>query len=86
MMLYILIVLSLSLAGVAGLQFFYLLYLERINNEQRKRIYELERHSKYVSKRLTEAERRIAELNEFPENLFDENEEEVVWSDVIDDR
>lgn len=84
-MLYILIVLSLSLAGVAGLQFFYLLYLERINNEQRKRIHELERHSKYVSKRLTESESRIAELNEFPENLFDENEE-LVWSDVIDDR
>ncbi len=84
-MLYILIVLSLSLAGVAGLQFFYLLYLERINNEQRKRIHELERHSKYVSKRLTDAEKRIAESNEFPENLFDENEE-LVWSDVIDDR
>lgn len=85
MMLYILIGLSLSLAGVAGLQFFYLLYLERINNEQKKRIYELERHSKYVSKRLAEAEKQIAEQNEFPENLYDDYEE-VVWYDVIDDR
>ncbi len=36
MMLYILIGLSLSLTGVAGLQFFYMMYLERIDREQKK--------------------------------------------------
>ncbi len=35
MMWYVLIGLSLSLAGVAGLQFFYLIYLERIDREQK---------------------------------------------------
>jgi len=85
MMLYVLIGLSLSLAGVAGLQFFYLIYLERINNEQKKRIYELERRSKYVSKRLDEAEQQIVQQKEILETVFDEYEE-VVWADVIEDR
>lgn len=85
MMLYILICLSLSLAGVAGLQFFYMIYLERINREQKKRIYELERHSKHLSARLGEAERQIAQQNEILETMFNEEQEEV-WADVIDDR
>jgi len=85
MMLYVLIGLSLSLAGVAGLQFFYLIYLERINNEQKKRIYELERRSKYVSKRLDEAEQQIVQQKEILETVFDEYED-VVWADVIEDR
>ncbi len=86
MMSYILIGLSLSLAGVAGLQFFYLIYLERINNEQKKRIYELERHSRYVSNRLSEAEKQIDNQKEILKSVFDESEEEIVWADVIEDR
>ncbi len=86
MMLYILIGLSLSLIGVAGLQFFYLLYLERINNEQRKRVCELERHSKYISKCLGEAEKQIAGQNEILKTVFDEFEEKEIWADVIEDR
>ena len=87
MMWYVLIGLSLSLAGVAGLQFFYLIYLERIDREQKKRIYELERHSKHLSKRLSEAEQQIAEQDEILESIFDEFEDdEEVWADVIEDR
>jgi len=86
MMLYVLIVLSLSLVGVAGLQFFYMIYLERINREQKKRIYELERRSKQLSSRLSEAEQQIARQNELLENIFDEAAEEEVWADVIEDR
>lgn len=85
MMLYILICLSLSLVGVAGLQFFYLIYLERINREQKKRIYELERRTRYFIERLDEAEQQIAEQKEILETVFDEREEEV-WADVIEDR
>ena len=86
MMLYVLIGLSLSLAGVAGLQFFYLIYLERMSQEQKKRIYELELHSRRVSKRLSEAEQQVAQQNEVLESMFDEVEEEEVWADVIEDR
>lgn len=85
MMLYILICLSLSLAGVAGLQFFYMIYLERINREQKKRIYELERHSKHLAARLGETERQIAQQNEILETMLNSEEEEV-WADVIEDR
>jgi 16S rRNA C1402 (ribose-2'-O) methylase RsmI len=84
---YVLIGLSLSLAGVAGLQFFYMIYLERIDREQKKRIQELERHSKHLSKRLSQAEQQIAEQDEILESIFDEFEDdEEVWADVIEDR
>ncbi len=87
-MTYVLIGLSLSLACVAGLQFFYMLYLERISNERKKRTVELERHTKQLAKRLSEAEQQIADQNEILESVFDEyeEEEEEVWADVIEDR
>ena len=86
MMWYVLIGLSLSLSGVAGLQFFYMIYLEKVNKDQKKRIYELERHTKYLSKRINEAERQISEQSEMLETFFDETEEAEVWADVIEDR
>lgn len=88
-MMYVLIGLSLSLTGVAGLQFFYLIYLERIDREQKRRIYELERHSRVLSKRIAEAEQKISEQSNLLENIFDEFDEvdeEEVWADVIEDR
>jgi 16S rRNA C1402 (ribose-2'-O) methylase RsmI len=87
MMIYILIGLSLTLASLTGLQFFYMAYLERLNKERKKRIYELECHSKHLSKRLNDAERRIVEQNDLIETIFDDfAEEEEVWADVIEDR
>ena len=89
MMWYVLIGLSLSLACVAGLQFFYMLYLERISNERKKRISELERYSKQLARRLTEAEQQIADQNEVLESMFDERQEdeevEEIWADVIEE-
>ncbi len=86
MMTYVLIGLSLSLCCVTGLQFFYLLYLERISHERKKRIYELERHSKQLAKRLSDAEQQITDQNEVLETMFEEYEEEEVWADLIEDR
>ncbi len=87
MMLYVLIGLSLSLASVAGLQFFYMAYLERIDREHKRRIRELERHAKYLSGKLHDAENRVAEQNNLLENFFDEFvDEDEVWADVIEDR
>jgi 16S rRNA C1402 (ribose-2'-O) methylase RsmI len=84
---YVLIGLSLSLAGVAGLQFFYMVYLERLEREHKKRIRELERHTKYLSNKLHDAETRVAEQKNLLESFFDELEdEEDVWADVIEDR
>lgn len=91
MMWYVLICLSLSLAGVAGLQFFYMVYLERIDRERKKRINELERHTKYLLRRLEETELQISEQNKLLEEVyeeFEENEpdEEEAWADVIEER
>ena len=87
MMLYVLICLSLSLAGLAGLQFFYLIYLERMGKEYVKRIREVESHNRFLSQSLVEAEQQITEQNTLLEVFYDELEdEEEVWADVIDER
>lgn len=86
-MLYVLIGISLSLLGVAGLQFFYLMYLERIDRERKLRIQELERHCKYLTSRLKEVEQQLAEQAELIDAIYEESEEdEEVWADVIEDR
>jgi len=89
MLLYGLICLSLSLAGVAGLQFFYMAYLERLDRIRKRRIRELEQHCKYLTNRLKDAESQINEQNDLIEAIYDEIEtedEEEVWADVIEDR
>lgn len=90
MMWYVLICLCLSLAGVAGLQFFYLAYLERIDRERKKRLGELERHIKYLTHRLKDAERQVTEQHKLLEAAYqefdDEDEDEEVWADVIEER
>ncbi len=89
MLLYGLICLSLSLAGVSGLQFFYMAYLERIDQSRKRRLRELERHCKYLTKRLKDTEQQIIEQTDFIEAIYEEFEtedEEEVWADVIEDR
>ena len=88
MMMYVLIGLSLALVGVAGLQFFYLVYLERIDRERRLRIGELERHCKHLTIRLREAEQQISEQAELINAAvwIESEEDEEVWADVIEDR
>jgi 16S rRNA C1402 (ribose-2'-O) methylase RsmI len=83
---------TIVLAGVAGLQLFYLGYLERVGKEQKRRITELEKHSTRLSRRLNEAEDALtqqAEMIQAMEYYEDEDvvvlEEEEVWADVIED-
>jgi chromosome segregation ATPase len=89
MWMYILICLSLSLAGVAGLQFFYMIYLDRIGKDKQNRIRELENHCKNLTARLQEAEMQISEQRDFINSVHDklEAEEEIeeIWADVIDE-
>jgi 16S rRNA C1402 (ribose-2'-O) methylase RsmI len=85
MVMYVLIGLSLSLVGVAGLQFFYLAYLERIDRERKSRIQELEHHCQHLVARLREAEQQIAEQAELIEAFYDEEEAEEIWADVIEE-
>jgi hypothetical protein len=87
MWIYILICLSLSLAGISGLQFFYMMYLEQIGKDKQKRIRELEIHSKNLTVRLQKAELQIAEQNDLLDSVYEQldEESEEVWADVIEE-
>ncbi len=86
MLYYVLIGLCLSLVGVAGLQFMYLFYLDRIDQERKKRIVELERRCAELNSKLNHAQKRIDDQDELIENLevFHHRHEEV-WADVIEE-
>jgi hypothetical protein len=86
MLLYVLICISLSLVGVAGLQLMYMFYLERIDAERRKTVTELERKCKNLTSRLQEAECQLAEQRKMLESAYAEADDDEVWADVIDER
>ena len=86
MLLYILIGLCLSLTGVAGLQLTYMFYLDRIDRERKKRLYELEHQCKVLSARLKEAQMQLDEQAELLKGFYEEYEDEEAWADVIDER
>jgi hypothetical protein len=86
MLLYILICLSLSLAGVAGLQFFYMIYLDRLDKDKNRRIRELETRCKKLTDHLQTAEVKIIRQNKFIDSIYEELEEEgEVWADVLEE-
>ncbi|MCW5962362.1 MAG: hypothetical protein KIS76_19530 [Pyrinomonadaceae bacterium] len=87
-MLYVLICLCLALAGVAGLQFFYMIYLERIERERKKRISLLERRNKVLQARLEDAEAEIEDKRTRLQAIYNDNilECDEIWVDVIEDR
>jgi hypothetical protein len=77
----------LALLGVAGLQFFYLFYLERIDEQRKKRLYELEHHSARLTERLEDAERRLAAQEEIIRSFYDEQgQEDEAWADLIEEQ
>jgi len=76
----------LSLVGVAGLQFTYLFYLDRVDRERKKRVVELEHRCRDLQARLASASRKIEEQDELIENfevLHVRNEE--AWADVLEE-
>ena len=81
-MLYVVICIALSMAGVAGLQFFYLAYLEKVSKHQKRRLAELERQSAVLYHRLQDAERQ---LSSYQDLAAEEVVEEEVWSEIIED-
>jgi len=85
MLMYVLIGLCLVLLGVSGLQFSYLAYVDRLNRERRKYLKTLEKKYSELSRRLTEAERRVSEQNALLEQLSPGITEES-WADLIEER
>ena len=82
MLMYALIGLSLVLVGVAGLQFAYLFYIERVFRERQKYLHDLEVRHRDVKSRLADAERQIARQDEMLGRTY-LNEE---WAEVIEER
>lgn len=86
MLTYILIGLLLVLTGVAGLQFSFLFFMDRVDRERKKYLRELERRAEDLAARLRAAEECIAEqeaiIDNFSPVAVSENE---AWADVIDD-
>jgi hypothetical protein len=86
MLVYVLIGLCLSLAGVAGLQLMYMFYIDRIDKERKKRVHELEIENKRLLTRLAEAESELETKNEMLSAGYPEYEDEEAWADLIDER
>ena len=87
MLMYALIGLSLVLVGVAGLQFSYLFYVNRLYHERRRHIYSLERRCAELTARVEAAEARLQEQDK----LIAEIDPDFIsmgdaWADVIEDR
>lgn len=85
MLLYVLIGLCLTLAGVAGLQMMYMFYLDRLDKERKKRLHELERKCSKLVTRLEVAERRIQEQDAIIDTLYTETSGDEPWADVLDE-
>ena len=82
---YTLIGLSLALLGIAGLQFTYLFYLDRVDKERKKLIHQLEVECRRLSARLADAEARVAEQDLLLNKLLVETNDEM-WADIIEER
>jgi len=85
MLYYALICLSLTLTGVAGLQMMYMLYLETVDRERKKRISELERECKRLRLDLADSEKKIAEQQLHIESIEGPMADEA-WAEVIEER
>lgn len=84
MLLYVLICLSLSLTGVAGLQMMYMFYLESVDRQRKKHLADLEHECKQLRRDLMAAEKRIAEQKVRLESVVGETEKEA-WADLIEE-
>jgi hypothetical protein len=70
------IIIALTMACIAGFEFFYLMYQEAVSRQQKRRIRQLERKLVELAHELESAEAMLAEVQE---------QEEELWPEVIDD-
>lgn len=82
---YALICISLVLLGVAGLQFSYMFYIDRVYRERCKYLQTLEQKCAGLAAKLADAERRIAQQDGFLASFREQYKDDEVWADVIGD-
>lgn len=84
---YSLIVLLLVLVGVAGLQFSYMFYVDRLNRERKAYLRDLERRARRLNEKLEQAEAKIAEQSALLAKFVPEYvTEDETWADILDER
>ena len=84
MLMYALIGISLVLLGVAGLQFTYMFYIDRVYRERKKYMQELQQNCLRLEEKLKKAEQRLTEQDAILSALSERDDE--AWADVIGDR
>jgi hypothetical protein len=83
---YALICISLVLLGVAGLQFMYLFYVDRLYRERKKYLQDLEYRYARLTARLEYAEKKLSEQAETIAALTGEDiDEDDTWEEIIED-
>ena len=84
---YSLIVLLLVLVGVAGLQFSYMFYVDRLNRERKAYLRDLERRARRLNEKLEQAEAKIAEQSALLAKFVPEYvTEDETGADILDER
>lgn len=89
LLIYALIVVALTLAGTTGMQFFYMILLERRDREQKKRIHDLEQRCLYLADRINSAKGKKAPAPTVLQNPPIDSTipiEDDLWADVLDER
>ncbi len=83
---FVLIGLSLVLAGLAGLQFTYLFYADGLNRERRKHVRQVEQRCARLTAQLEAAEARLREQDELLEAAYPGlRQGDEIWADVLED-
>ena len=81
-MIYLVFILALSLAGVAGVQFFYLMFLQKIARHEKRRIEELEIKLHKAEQELLLAEHRLESIEQRLNEAIERQEGN--WPEIID--
>lgn len=84
-------IVALTMAGIAGMEFFYLLYLDSVIKQHKRHIAELERQCNSILTLLHETENKLDEIHSIaPQIIIEEEIEgseilEESWPETIDD-
>lgn len=81
-MIYLVFILALSLAGVAGVQFFYLMFLQKIGHQDKRRIEDLEIKLRKTEQELLFAEHQLESAEQKLAAALEQQEGH--WPEIID--
>lgn len=82
-MFYLALIIALGVTCLAGVQFFYLLFMQTEARQDKRRIKELERELKYACAELEATSRELAAAKQELETLQEHYQDEA-WPEIID--